>query len=275
MSRASRAMIGQGIGKGFASAGEYFAKNIGKKIEKQRDEEIFTQLQNPELTPLQRAQLVAKLSKNGQTSLVTTMRISDRLRRERDVEDRHDRDFQYKSDREERLKNKEARQELTAIYNNKLKDIKDDLKDPYLLKKDQLDMLKQQKKDIQNELQVNLNRLRKGQRLESKFFDLNGQEEQMAAQVAPGPIDNQMGVMPQEAQQPVQPPMQQPVPQQMAAPQGQSQVAPPQPPPTAAKIPWDKSNPEHIAFAQEAQKASGGDKNIANSLIAERFQMVK
>jgi len=234
MSRATNAQIAEGFLKGLTN----FAQGYAKRAEKKHDEEIIQRMNDPNLSAVERAALIAKLSSKGQKSFLTLMALQNKLAHEQERERLLQEELDLRGAREKRLHGQNITNDMVRTYQARLGDIKAHLKDTYDQKEKQA--LREEQKALQKELGQNLARLKKGQR---PLFDvLQIEEEPLPAQTLPTETMNQMGGLQQPSMQP------------------------------QAKMQWDPNNPQHKAFAQEALQRANGNRALANQLISEQFQ---
>lgn len=256
MSKAGRRAFAEGLGKGIANFGEAFAKQLDRR----RDEEIYTQMQDPNISPVEKAKLAASLSSKGQKNLSALMNIQNRYLREQERSQRHEQEFELRGSREERLNLQNAKRDLTGAYQARLKAIQDDLRDPTLFDKDQRKALKSEREDLTRELGRNLSLLKKGQA--PRFEILKGFDEELIQRKSSEfPGTNQLSGQEQAMAMQQQPQGQMQQQPQQGTPQQQQQ-----------KFKWNPKDPQHVAIAQEAVRLAGGDRAKANALIAEHFE---
>ena len=225
-----------------ASVGEGYLKAKTKQLEQESDAEIIGQMDNPELTPVAKAQLTARLSKNGQAAL-TNMLVQQK-RAEKILTEEGDLDLRAK--REKRLEEQSSAKNLERVYRARLSDIKDQLKEARLSEKK---ALQDEQKALIKEFGQNLARVKRGEK--PRFEVLEIEEEPIPAKQLPFEGMSQLGGGPSMAQQA-------PVPSQ---PQGQFQ-----------RQRWNPQDPAHQQRSLEILEASNGDRALANQQLSQEFE---
>jgi len=263
---ATRQRTNQQIANGVSSALMAVAQGFAERERKQNDEQIIEKMNDPELSEVQRAQLAMKLSPQGQKSVLTTLELYRKLAHQQEQERQHQEEVGLRREREERLKSQNSSKDLERSYKGRLTDIKEQLKDTYDPKARKL--LQDEQKSLQKELGQNLARLKRGERprfealqIEEDTLPVNRRQIDTENQMGAGPNQNIPGATP--GIRPNEMPEQQ---MQGNAPQAQATQVQRQ------KVRWDKTNPEHAAFAAKVYQDTGGDRAKTNAILAEQFE---
>lgn len=232
---------------------EGLGKVLTKGIQEYQDQRILNAIkENPNASPIDLIHLLGSLSAEKQKTVFTAYALSQKQQKaeERSAEQirRYDEQQEYKNSREKRLSSKD----MQAAYQNRLKQINNDLKDPYT-NREETKLLKQQREALTKELGQNISRVRKGQ---SPIFEhLEIEEDPTPAQSLPIEGMNQMSSM---RGQPTTP---------SEAPQMQQSIQATQP--TRQK--WNPQNPQHQARALQILEQTKGDRALANQALAQEF----
>lgn len=257
----SRQVFSNGIGQGITNFLETYNARKEKEVEEKNDENLLAQMENPDLTPLAKAALASRLSKKGQKALGNILTFEERFKRDEELAARHGEESDIRRAREKRLTAQGEIRDLQRAYQNRLGNIREDLKDVFL-PQDQKKALQQERDALQKELGHNLSRLKQGKVPQFNVLQVE-EPESMPVRRAPVSSTNELGggrpnMLPGNTAAPnvnqLQNAMQATQPQQMQ------------------RQKWNPQDPAHVAFAKSALEASGGDRTIANNLISERFE---
>ncbi len=261
----SKHPVREGVINGFAQGLQNFAEAYVEGQQREKDQELIAKMNDPNLSSMERAQIALQLSPKGQKAVMTAMDLYRKLAHQQEQERLHQEELDIKRQRERRLNGQNTSKDLEKSYKARLSDIKEQLKDTYDPKAKKL--LQDEQASLQKELGQNLARLKKG---ESPRFDVLAiEQEPLPAQRQGYDTMNQMGGVstPQNVSRNATALKQ----QEPQVQQGTGNVATPtttQP----QRVRWDKTNPEHSAFAAEVYKSTGNDRAKTNAILAEKFE---
>lgn len=213
-----------------------------KEMEQERDVELISELDNPDLSPTQRAQIITRMSKGGQNALTSFLTQQTRAQKAQ----REEEELSQRQQREGRLKGQNEKKNIQDMYQARLKVIKDALNETWDPKDKKA--LKDERDALHKELSKNLVRMRNGQ--SPRFEVLDVEDQSLASQRLPIETQNQFEGFQAQSQ-----------PQQMNMPTSTQ----PQ------KMRWDPSNPQHQALAAQVFKDTGNDRARTNAILAEQF----
>ncbi|MBS0656087.1 MAG: hypothetical protein JSR46_09940 [Verrucomicrobia bacterium] len=257
------ALVG-GLGEGLKTAGIVYATYK----QQEDDKEILQKVQDPNISPLKKAELVASLSVNGQKTLSNTLNLQQKILREEELRENRKRDEENRNLREEERMTKffeqqalkesrEARlsrKDMQEQYKTRLKHLNEDFKEARTQK--ERDQIKQEKDLIARELGVNIHRMKSGQ---DPIYRYLTPQDTSEYETTASPFGGQnllgAGQQPQEAQQEM--PQQSRMMPQEQAPQ---------------RVRWNPQDPEHQARALEVLKSVGGNRQEATQLLSEIFE---
>ncbi len=230
-----------------AAFGEGYLNARMKAEEKERDVEAIENLDDPNLSPTQRAQIIVGMSKGGQEALSGFLTQQERAKRAA----REDEVLAQRQQREGRLKGQNQKKDIQDMYLSRLKTIKDELNETYT--EGGKKALKAERENLQKELGQNLERLKRGE--EPRFEVLQIEEEPLPSLREQIGGMNQMNGFQDQASQ-----------QQQGA--GNTMPTATQP----KRVRWDKNNPDHAAYAAQVYESTGGDRAKTNAILAEQFE---
>jgi len=285
----SKHPIAEGFANGVSNALMGLAKTLEERQHRQQDEQIIEQMNNPELTEMERAQLSLKLSKDGQRAVLTAMELYRKIAHEQAAQARHQEELDIRREREGRLKGQNDAKDLDSLYKTELKSLQDQIND-IPLERDKKP-LKDKRTALQKERALNVNRVNKG--LEPVLDYLTyGKERPVEAKRQGFDTMNQMGGNPNANIPGATPGIINPNAENSTtsftpnAPQNASRnatnlrqqqpqvqqggAAPIQP--QQKRVRWDKNNPEHVALAARIYKETGNDRAKTNAVLSEQFE---
>lgn len=256
---ANRRAIAQGIMSGL----ENFALAYATGKQRERDVQIFQELEDENLSPVQRAQKASQLSDSSQKVFLQSMKIQERIEARQETAQRNAEQQALKEDREQRLGIKD----LQGTYQMRLKSLKDAFNES--TSKKERDAISTERSSLNKELGVNIKRLREGKAPIFHHLDPQDMAEYMTQSSPAASMNmNQMGGG-EEAQQ-----FSQQQPQRISnTSEMQGQMAQqPQQAQQHARQQWNPQNPAHQQRAMQILEQAQGNRELANQALSQEFQ---